>query len=115
MAFLHWEQLNTERRAGLGIQGATTEDAALVQYVGQTNANGHGGFGFMRPLEGAQVRGDLSRGRAAIRANPAGSRTSTINIGSLTVQTKATDAMGLARDLPTALQRAVPQANVGMQ
>lgn len=94
--FMLWE-LNGGDHGGAGVARAPDADKALRAYVEQ----------FMRPAKGRETAGDLRQGRAHLRAMAAGARGSgsntTVNIG--TVTTQATDAAGIARDLPPAIKR----------
>lgn len=135
LRFMQWELNNTERRAGAGIYGAATDKEALDVYVRR----------FMRPAPGGETAGDLERGgrylaqaptaagggrlavvepglaRGARAAAPArgatndNRSTTDVQIGSITVQTSATDANGIARSIGGAVQKRafVTQANTG--
>lgn len=120
LQFLTWE-LKGGDRGGSKVRGASDADTALLAYI----------YSFMRP-QGAHgehmidaVR-DVQRGRSYLngaRGHVAGrsvSRTSTstneTHIGTITVNTHATDAKGIAAALPPALKRRnlTQQANSGV-
>lgn len=90
--FMLWEMRNSERTAGRQVLGSKTEWGALSAYVG----------GYMRP--GAGAAGDMQRGSRYLAQNPI------VNIGTIVVNTQATDAKGIA----TGLWSAIPQANTGL-
>ena len=93
LAFMQWELTNTEKRAGGVIKASKTEWGALSAYVG----------GFMRPGPGAA--GDMVRGQRYLAQN------ATINIGTIVVNTQATDAKGVA----AGVRSAIPNANQGLR
>lgn len=97
LRFMAWELTNTYKKSGDRIRGAGTSVDALSEYIG-----GHG-WGYMRP-EAAGVIGDLERGKRYL------AQTATVNIGTIVVNTQATDAKGIA----TGLWSAIPQANTGL-
>ena len=92
LAFMQWELTNSEKTAGNLIRNSKTEWGALSAYVG----------GFMRPGPGAA--GDMERGQRYLAQN------ATVNIGTIVVNTQATDAKGIA----TGLRSAIAQANTGL-
>lgn len=107
LEFLTWE-LKGGDRGGASVLAAGTADEALVAYV----------TGFMRPAAGTETTGDLRRGRAYLaQGGGGGSSVTNVTIHQITVNTKATDAKGIARDLGPALQgrASVTQANSGLQ
>jgi hypothetical protein len=111
LEFLHWE-LQGGDVGGASVRRSTTEQEALRNYIGSSGPNA---FGFMRPAPGAEVEGDLRRGQAALNAyKGTGARTTTVTVQTLNVQTQAKDADGIAKALPGALQRLVPQFNIGV-
>lgn len=91
LRFMLWELTHSERSKGERIRGAGSAEAAMVTYLRD----------FMRP--GAGLAGDLKRGAKYLGA--------TIHIDQLTVNTKATDAKGIARDIHAEL---ATQANRGL-
>jgi len=113
MAFLISE-LKGGDSGGAAVRGSTTAGGALETYIRD----------FMRP--GPGTGGDLRRGYAALgggltrpRAPVAGgsrSTTTTASVGTINVYTKATDADGIASELPGAIRRRglTTQANRGL-
>jgi hypothetical protein len=97
IAFMQWELTNSERAAGNLIRGSKTEVEALSNYVGGVD------WGFMRPgTRGRDV--DMRHGQSVLRNN-------TVNIGTVVVNTQATDAKGVA----AGVRQAITQANTGMK
>jgi len=94
--FMLWEMQNTERTAGAAVLGASTDVEALSNYVGGNR------WGYMRPGAGRDI--DMRWGNVQLARNP------TVNIGTIVVNTQATDAKGIA----TGLWSAIPQANTGL-
>jgi hypothetical protein len=106
---------------GRGVMNSSSAEDALSNYIGGDN------WGFMRP--GAGRGGDMRRGMAALgggglsrpRAPVAGggsrTTTTTATVGTIIINTKATDADGIARELPGAIQRRglTTQANRGLE
>lgn len=120
MAFLV-EELKGGDKGGASVLNSTTAAETASNYIGGE------GWGFMRPgVEGrasdmGRVNRYLGRGPsiAAGRASrpsaaPAGATT---HIGTIVVHTAATDAEGVARDLPGAIRRRslAAQANRGLE
>ena len=115
LEFIDWELRNTEAAAGRKIASARTAHEALRSYV----------YDNMRPGPGAP--GDMVRGMRALGmrpppmpVSPTVSQPATApptNIGVINVYTAATDAAGIARDLPTAVgaRRVTTQANRGLK
>lgn len=98
LQFMEWELRNTEASAGGKIRGARSAGGALSTYI----------LDFMRPGKGAETSGDFKRGNAWLRSKGlagASGGGSSVNIGSITVHTQATDAQGIAAALPGAIQR----------
>ena len=106
--FMIWELSHTEKRAGDAIRGSGDSQAALRAYVTR----------FMRPAAGGETTGDLRRGGAYLASAGRGggsNSTSTVHIAKIDVNTRATDARGIAQDMKPALRNAwVPQANTGL-
>ena len=102
MAYLVWE-LNGGDHGGKAVRGQNTAEGTLNAYIRN----------FMRPAAGRETMGDLSRGmgilggRAPVgtmaRTGGGGSSSNTMSVGQVTIYTAATDAKGIARDLPKAL------------
>lgn len=93
LEFMAWEMQNSEKTAGDLVFSQTTAAGALSAYVGG------GKWGYMRPGPGRA--GDMERGGRLLTQN--------INIGTVVVNTQATDAKGVAAGIRTA----VAQANQG--
>lgn len=115
LEFMAWE-LNGGDRGGAAVHAAGSADDALHAYV----------MRFMRPAQGMETVNDLARGRRylggarsatsmAARAAPA-ANTNETHIGTITVHTRATDAKGIAAELPGAIRRRslTGQANSGL-
>lgn len=111
-------------RGGASVMSSGTAEDALSNYVGGDN------WGFMRP--GAGRAGDMRRGlaflgksgytrmarpRAANDAAGGSVSSSATTVGTINVYTAATDAEGIARDLPGAIGRRglTTQANRGLK
>lgn len=108
---------------GKSVMRSTTAEDTLSNYIGGP------GWGFMRP-DPAGRAGDMRRGynylgRGPSRPAATGARASrpagggagaSVHIGQITVNTAATDAAGIARDLPAAIRRrgVIAQANTGL-
>ncbi len=116
MEFIDWELRNNERQAGRKLAATRTAHEALRSYV----------YDFMRPGPGAP--GDMVRGMRALgiktpvvpsspMAAPSPGAAQSTSIGVINVYTAATDAAGIARDLPTAVgaRRVTTQANRGLR
>lgn len=101
MAFLTSE-LKGGDSGGPAVGRQTTADHTMLAYITQ----------FMRPKAGAETFGDIQRGRQYLGGQGGGNTT----IGTIHVHTKATDANGIARELPGAIKRRgiVSQASGGM-
>ncbi len=120
MAFLV-EELKGGDRGGASVRGSGTAEETLSNYIGGET------WGFMRPGNEGRAsdmrRGYKYLGRGPSRpagpgrapAEAAGS--STVTVGTIVVHTAATDAEGIAKDLPGAIRRRglTTQANRGMQ
>lgn len=111
--FLDWE-LKGGDAGGKGVMSATTAEGALSAYIGGP------GWGFMRP-DAAGRMGDMNRGMAWLRGrggSTGGAQTVNNNttVGTVIVNTAATDAKGIARDMRGALsgRSVVTQANTGL-
>jgi hypothetical protein len=109
LEYLAWE-LNGGDQGGAAVKRATTADGALLAYV---NA-------FMRP--GPGTAGDIRRGRAFLGGTPgmmrgAASQSSSTTIGTIVINTAATDARGIARELPAAIKSrtVINQMQTGVQ
>lgn len=106
LAFLAWE-LEGGDRGGKSVLAQTTAADTLSHYIGGDS------WGFMRP--GAGRAGDMARGMAALgyagSVRPRGGAGGGVvngpqtNIGTINVYTAATDAKGIARDLPGAIRQ----------
>lgn len=102
MAYLVWE-LNGGDHGGAAVRGQNTAEGTLNAYIRN----------FMRPAAGAETTGDLSRGMGILGGRPpvgtmarvggGGSSSTTMSVGEVKIYTAATDAQGIARDLPGAL------------
>lgn len=115
MEFIDWELRNTEAKAGRRIAATRTAHDALYSYVHDN----------MRPGPGAP--GDMVRGMRALGIKPPMRPSSPMaapsapaqgtSIGVINVYTAATDAAGIARDLPAAVgaRRVTTQANRGLK
>jgi hypothetical protein len=115
LEFLADEMLG-DKQGGAHVRAAQDTDSALLAYV----------YDVMRPGKGAV--GDIARGRAwmggggarlavAPRATHSTStNTNETHIGTITVHTRATDAKGIAADLPSAIRKRslTGQANSGL-
>lgn len=109
--FIDWE-LKGGDAGGAAVRAQTTAAGTLGAYVNK----------FMRPAKGAETTGDIRRGMAYINGRggsasaSAGAVTNSTTIGTVIVNTQATDANGIARDLPGALSKrsVVTQANSGL-
>lgn len=114
LEFLDWE-LKGGDAGGKGVLSATTAEGALSAYIGGP------GWGFMRP-DAAGRLGDMRQGMAYLggRAGAGGGGAQTVNnnttVGTVVVNTAATDAKGIARDMRGALSQrsVVTQANTGL-
>lgn len=114
LAFLDWE-LRGGDAGGKGVLQATTAEGALSAYIGGP------GWGFMRP-DAAGRLGDMRRGMAYLNGGRGGggAGAQTVNnnttVGTVIVNTAATDAKGIARDMRGALSQrsVVTQANTGL-
>lgn len=114
LEFLDWE-LKGGDPGGKGVLQATTAEGALSAYIGGP------GWGFMRP-DAAGRLGDMRRGMAYLggRAGAGAGGGQTVNnnttVGTVIVNTAATDAKGIARDMRGALSQrsVVTQANTGL-
>lgn len=114
LEFLDWE-LKGGDPGGKGVLQATTAEGALSAYIGGP------GWGFMRP-DAAGRLGDMRRGMAYLggRGPAAAGGGQTVNnnttVGTVIVNTAATDAKGIARDMRGALSQrsVVTQANTGL-
>lgn len=119
LQFLLWE-LQGGDHGGAAVRGQTTAGGTMEAFINR----------FMRPARGAETAGDLRRGYnflgggASRSARPGaplggngGSSSVTTSVGTINVYTAATDAEGIARDLPGQLRRRglTTQANRGMQ
>jgi hypothetical protein len=106
LRFMQWELNNSERSAGASIYGAGNETAALSAYVNR----------YMRPAAGRETVGDMSRGQRALaqQTRGAGGRTTNVTVTGVTVNTRATDANGVARDFGRGLSGYVQSANQGV-
>ncbi|MEN2711425.1 phage tail tip lysozyme [Sphingomonas sp. VL_57B] len=106
MEYLIWE-LKGGDRGGSKVLGTTTADHALLAYI----------TSFMRPAAGAETTGDIARGRQYLYGRGSASRSSgDVNIQTMTIQTQATDAQGIARDMHGALKarNIVTQTDAGV-
>nr|WP_282966404.1 phage tail tip lysozyme [Burkholderia cenocepacia] len=131
--FMLWELKNTERQADKRLRMATTPEAAAeihsreYERPGAAEANisrrqqyAREVFGGLGQANAAQIAQQSAAASAPAAGNMTTTSTSTseTNInGPITVQTQATDAAGIARDLGGALRRysfVVPQANTGL-
>lgn len=120
MAFLV-EELKGGDPGGASVRASGSAEETLSNYIGGD------GWGFMRP--GAGRAGDMRRGyqylgrgpvrtaTGAARPSAGGGTTYNTNVGTIVVHTAATDADGIARELPGAIRRRglTTQANRGMQ
>lgn len=122
MAFLISE-LKGGDRGGASVMASGSAEETLSNYVGGDD------WGFMRP--GSGRAGDMRRGMAFLGSKgyarlsrpraPAtgatGGNVSSTNVGTIIVNTAATDAEGIARDLPGAIKRRglTTQANRGLE
>lgn len=106
--FLLWE-LHGGDSGGASVMSQSTADGAMVAYFRD----------FMRP-QGAKnehwkdLVGDVRRGRAFLAKH--GGRGGPVNVGPITIQTRATDAQGIARSLGGALKQRgiIAQADAGI-
>lgn len=99
LQFMQWEFTHTEKGAANAITGSGSAEEALVAYI----------LKFMRPDPKGDTthlasRGDQQRGGAwlAAQANAGasgGNTTNTVTIGQVVVNTQATDAKGIAKDI----------------
>jgi hypothetical protein len=111
LEYLVWE-LNGGDHGGASVRGQQTAEGTLNAYIRN----------FMRPARGRETSGDLSRGmgilgsRMPVNAAGGGSSSTTMSVGQVTIYTAATDAQGIARDLPKALhdRGLVVQSGSGM-
>lgn len=112
LEFLVWE-LNGGDHGGRAVRGQQTAEGTLNAYIRN----------FMRPAQGRETTGDLSRGMGILggrmpvaAARGGGSSSTTMSVGQVTIYTAATDAQGIARDLPKALhdRGLVVQSGSGM-
>lgn len=97
--FLLWE-LNGGDHGGASVMRQATAEGAMDAYFRD----------FMRPQGAHNERwmdliGDMRRGRAFLAQHSGGKGGGNIHIGAITVHTKATDAVGIARDIGVALAR----------
>lgn len=100
MAYLVWE-LNGGDHGGKAVRGQTSAEGTLNAYITR----------FMRPAAGRETMGDLSRGMSILGGRPpvgagargGGSSTNTTTVGQITINTAATDAKGIARDVRSAM------------
>lgn len=115
LEFLMWE-LEGGDKGGASVMASKDRYSALSNYIG-----GYG-WGFMRPstkTDNSGRIGDMRRGYAALRSlegrhpSPASAN---VNIGSMTINTRATDANGIARDIRESISRRVVinQVNGGL-
>lgn len=115
------EELKGGDWGGKSVMQSKTAEDTLSNYVGGP------GWGFMRP-DPAGRAGDMRRGYGYLGRGPSrpagsglrpspGAGASSTHIGTIVVNTAATDANGIARDLPGALRRrgVTAQANRGME
>lgn len=112
LAFAQWELTHTEAAAGAALRRSQTRAQAGAAFS----------LGFERPAGGAATaaqRGALAdiyappaAGRQVFPGGTGAASITDIHIGSVVVNTKATDAKGIARDISGAL---VTQANRGLQ
>lgn len=104
--FLIWELFGGDpAHGGASVLAANSSEAALDAYI----------RAFMRPKSGYETTSDIWRGRAHL-AYLRTHQPQTVNIGHITVHTKATDAHGVARGLHHALHKRgiVTQADGGV-
>jgi len=119
MAFLIYE-LKGGDAGGASVMRSRSAQETLSNYIGETRANGTG-WGFMRPRYGAERVNDMRRGMAQLGQRYAGdgggSRGASTTIGTIVVNTRATDGEGIARDLPPAIRRRsmTAQAATGLE
>lgn len=139
--FMLWEWKNTEKKAGERIKSSRSADAALSTYISDymRPAAGSETIGDMRrgrnyirdaearrpqkptllskPESGANTSApDWGYGKNGIYAREAAQGTSTINVtGPITINTRATDAQGIARDfVPSLRNPMLANANRGI-
>lgn len=115
LEFLMWE-LEGGDQGGASVLASKDRHSALSNYIG-----GYG-WGFMRPstkTDNSGRIGDMRRGSAALRSlegrhpSPAGTN---VNIGTMNINTRATSADGIARDINASIGRRVTinQVNGGL-
>ncbi len=107
LAFITYEMRHgSERTAGAALSKATSagQAAAIVSRLYERPANG--------AYEAAlRSRMAMSLAGAGSGAVPQGGGTNAVTIGSITVQTQATDATGIAKDIRAALGRQLAASN----
>lgn len=109
--FMHWE-----------LQGGDKGGAAVLAQRSASGTLGAMVNSFYRPASGAETTGDMRRGMAYLngRTSPtmasAGATSQTTNVGTIVINTQATDAEGIARDMRGAIAKRglVTQANTGL-
>lgn len=99
LEFLDWE-LKGGDHGGAAVRAQTSAGGTLDAYIKK----------FMRPAQGAETSGDIRRGNAWLNGGRAagaggGTVTNQTTVGTINVYTAATDATGIARDLPGAIQK----------
>lgn len=106
--FLMWE-LEGGDPGGASVLRSGTADEALSNYIGLSA--GANSFGFMRPDMAGRL-GDLRRaGYGAGQMGGTTNRSQSVTVGTVVINTAATDARGIARDFR---QELVTQANTGV-
>ena len=121
--FINWELRHSEGRAGQALMGAknAAEAAAIISKLYERPADRGGADSMARANFAAAMAGGLPYDPGLMMATPGVTRSSSssseVNIGQITVQTRATDAQGIARDIGPAVQRYTfaTQANQGLQ
>lgn len=102
------EELEGGDRGGASVLRQKDRYSALNAYIRN----------FMRPAAGWETVSDLQRGNAALRGlqGGRGGGGTNVNIGTMTINTRATDADGIARDIRQSIGRRVVinQANGGL-
>lgn len=106
--FMMWE-LEGGDKGGSSVLGQNNRYSALNSYIRN----------FMRPASGYETISDLQRGNAALRSlqgGRGGASGANVNIGTMTINTRATDANGIARDIRESISRRVVinQVNGGL-
>lgn len=112
LEFLMWE-LEGGDWGGASVMSSKDSASALSNYIG-----GYG-WGFMRPstaTDNSGRVGDMRRGTAALNAIKGGNAGTSVNIQNMTINSRATDADGIARDINASIGRRVTinQVNGGL-